>query len=312
MKSKDHWTENEEILEEFALGRIEPAFRTELEEHLAGCPACRRKVEDERILAAGIRNAGARKTRETLDVLMKGNERNIPWPHILSMAAALVLIIGIGIYNRWLVRSIPPARTDVVIGEKKEQNEVPREQDEPAPTAGDYRRERMVEEAKEAEVSSELSPAPAVVGETSDLVPAGQASGAQATSYLLSGTLLRQDTAAASMKTFARESGQEANKLKSSREDAVYWKARPQPERNLVIHLARQEGVGDSAGRTLSCSLEEVDSLFHLTIFLDPGVSLTDSGVSAALASPDSLVVTGNGLLIGIVLPAAVRGRIIP
>jgi len=119
MTEKGHWAKSEELLENYVLDRIDASLRQELQQHLASCRECRELVEEETILAAGIRGAGAMEVKERLRSMIKGKESDVPWPHILSIAAALFLIIGIGIYNRWFFKSLPTAPRQTTVEGKR-------------------------------------------------------------------------------------------------------------------------------------------------------------------------------------------------
>ncbi len=104
MKPSDdiHWTENPELIERFVLNQLNPDERNELEDHLRICEVCKRTLRMEQILLAGIRRSGREQFRVELQKkLSSAKTSSIPWPHILSAAAVIVLLTGIGIYNRW-------------------------------------------------------------------------------------------------------------------------------------------------------------------------------------------------------------------
>ena len=54
----EHWTKDEELLGHFVLGKLPDAQRQALERHLQSCPECRKRVDGERLLAAGVQRAG--------------------------------------------------------------------------------------------------------------------------------------------------------------------------------------------------------------------------------------------------------------
>lgn len=98
----DHWTNNEDLLADYVLGRV-PAIRlAELESHLRECEICRRAVADEKNLAAAAKLAGRNQIKIRLrENLGQKPERTVPWPHIMSAAAVVVIIMGVGLFNGW-------------------------------------------------------------------------------------------------------------------------------------------------------------------------------------------------------------------
>jgi hypothetical protein len=107
--STQHFAEDPEALEEFVLGRSDPATRARYEGHLRSCETCRQAVHVERIIAAGIKRAGRDHLKERIRTLLGiPLPRRIPWPHVVSIAAVLAILIGIGITQRWFVTHVAP------------------------------------------------------------------------------------------------------------------------------------------------------------------------------------------------------------
>ncbi|MBX2992441.1 MAG: zf-HC2 domain-containing protein [Bacteroidetes bacterium] len=97
-----HWTDDSELIERFVLNELNPEERNELEDHLRICEVCKKAVRAEQMLIAGIRRGG----REAFKSRLKQRVGALPgmrtpWVHIMSAAALVVIITGIGIYNRW-------------------------------------------------------------------------------------------------------------------------------------------------------------------------------------------------------------------
>jgi hypothetical protein len=105
-----------------------------------------------------------------------------------------------------------------------------------------------------------------------------------------------------------------------SAEDAIALRAQKKSvlgargQSNLVVHVAEQTDDSPvTVPSSLRCSLEQVDSLFHLTVHLPSDVILRDSpSVHATLVTEDSLVLHINGIPWGIRLPDELRGQINP
>jgi hypothetical protein len=103
VQSSSHWTDNEDVLERYVLGRIDAATRRGLEEHLATCEQCRRAVGRETELVAGVRRLGRDqlKARFVSRLAAAGGPR-IPWPHVISAAAVLVIALGFAVHFFWM------------------------------------------------------------------------------------------------------------------------------------------------------------------------------------------------------------------
>ena len=92
-----HWTDDPELLAQYALGHIEEARRQLFDDHLAVCDACRIAVQREKELAAGIRLAGRQQLKERLRNGIKIAEPNFLRRYQLASLAAAIIVISIGI-----------------------------------------------------------------------------------------------------------------------------------------------------------------------------------------------------------------------
>jgi hypothetical protein len=100
-----HWTEDEDLLSLYVLNRLSAEERKKLEVHLVSCLHCREAVRQERELVSGIRQFG----REEVKLRLKRKlaqesdsyHRLISWQRVLSAAAVMFVVVGLGIYNRW-------------------------------------------------------------------------------------------------------------------------------------------------------------------------------------------------------------------
>lgn len=97
-----HWTSDPALVEDFVLDRIEEPRRGRLERHLSECSACRSVVEKEKALASAVRVYGREGLRQRLKKRLAPRPlRAVPWPHVLSAAAVVILVVGLSVYERW-------------------------------------------------------------------------------------------------------------------------------------------------------------------------------------------------------------------
>ena len=100
-----HWTEDENLLSEYVLGRLLQADFERMEIHLRACPQCREAVEQERLLASGIRRQARQELRARLGRNIAGRpvvvQRILTWQRAFSAVAVIVIAVGVGIYNGW-------------------------------------------------------------------------------------------------------------------------------------------------------------------------------------------------------------------
>lgn len=97
-----HWTEDSELLVAYVLDRVDADVRVSLDKHLETCDTCRFGVESELRFAAGVKAHGRKALKKRLkNILEYHHSSSIPLPHILSAAAVILIIAGVGIYSNW-------------------------------------------------------------------------------------------------------------------------------------------------------------------------------------------------------------------
>ena len=97
-----HWAQDEDLVEQFVLGRPEPPEVEKLERHLSECDECLKLVTRERTLAAGIRRAGRDSLKRSLSqTIDQRKSSSANWYRVAGVAAGIVLLVTLGIYNRW-------------------------------------------------------------------------------------------------------------------------------------------------------------------------------------------------------------------
>jgi hypothetical protein len=124
-----HWAQDEDLLEQFVMRRLTPEEAEEYGKHLRDCDRCRTIVEKEEELIAGIRLAGrdAIKKRMT-ERLDRRTSKDAMWYRMVGVAAVLILLVTIGIYNNWFISTEPQM-------EKSDRAEKFENRKEPAQTA---------------------------------------------------------------------------------------------------------------------------------------------------------------------------------
>lgn len=138
-----HIADDPEILESYVVGRMEEKNRSAWDDHIAHCTPCREAVDRETLLIAGIRRVGRDDVKNRINSLVRRSreDHSVPWPRIWSIAASLLLIIGIGIVSRWMIlrnESVavpPPARQDVVPHGEQHNAKAPAQREELRNTA---------------------------------------------------------------------------------------------------------------------------------------------------------------------------------
>ena len=128
-----HWTENEELLEQFVLDRLGSAEVAELEKHLQECDPCRKVVAKELELVAGIRLVGRDSVKQRLaQSLERRKSAGASWYRVAGVAAGIVLLVTVGIYNRWFIGT----ETQM---EKRDRADTTEKRLEPAPSTSPER-----------------------------------------------------------------------------------------------------------------------------------------------------------------------------
>lgn len=97
-----HWTEDEDLLTRYVLGRLHADERTSLEQHLGQCKQCADAVLAERIIVAGLKRAGREELkRRVADRIAERPSHGFNWYHAVGIAAAIVLLVTVAIRYVW-------------------------------------------------------------------------------------------------------------------------------------------------------------------------------------------------------------------
>ena len=100
--SEEHFTRDEDLLERFVLDRLTEEERRHCENHLRRCETCQQAVREEQRFAAGAKRLGRDQLKGRIrnSVGFVGRQR-ISWRQVAAVAAALVIVAGIGVVFRW-------------------------------------------------------------------------------------------------------------------------------------------------------------------------------------------------------------------
>ena len=108
----NHWTEDEELLEQYVLGRVDAGRRAELELHLTDCATCRAAVQSEREIISGVKLAGREAMKANLRKRLSEDGALIfqRYQYVSLAAAVLVIAAGIGIFRYYGVQLEWPSK----------------------------------------------------------------------------------------------------------------------------------------------------------------------------------------------------------
>jgi hypothetical protein len=93
-----HFRSDEEILSRYVLGSLDEAERERIDRHASQCPECMESLRREMLIAAGAKRLGRADLKSELKRRIAAGEEHARWGRILSIAAAVVLAAGLGVY----------------------------------------------------------------------------------------------------------------------------------------------------------------------------------------------------------------------
>ncbi len=132
-----HIADDPDRLEDYVLGRMAQAEAEAVAAHASSCSRCTEAISSERKLAATVRRAGRDAAKARLRAELSGSDKvvqvSVPWPKVLSIAATLAVLIGLGITGRWLtIHHSTPQEVVPETGPVTQEKSLPRLSTEPA------------------------------------------------------------------------------------------------------------------------------------------------------------------------------------
>jgi len=332
VQTSPHWTEDEEVLDRYVLGQIDRTAKRVLDEHLESCAKCREAVRLSQELVAGIRRLGRDGLKMRLNRSLESASRPaVPWPHVISVAAVLVIAVGIAVYAFWtpletwyegaLTNALPdtasPAES-VVEGEREVSDRTSR--DDIA-----ARNETLlgkIDRMKGADQKIVAAPAAKAAAEPDREDESKATAGAASSmSVWIQGVIVpieekdaakRQEVSGevdARERTKLEATGREASKVRRQEGSAGSQAASLELRQQLLETLppAKQQVEAGHDHRTVETFLEQTPQGLRLTLYLDRAIP--DSEFQAAevyAVTEDSLVVFFSNRQIGYKIPSSV------
>lgn len=317
VQSSAHWTEDDEVLDRYVLGRIDPAAKRVLDEHLETCAQCQVTVRRAQELLAGIRRLGRDELKTRLARRLEGAVRpTVPWPHVISAAAVLVIAVGVAIYAFWtpletwyegdqsrtISDTASPAAS--VVERAHEESERTRRDDIAA------RNETLlgeIDRIKGEDQKIVAAPSPKVAAEPNrELETRATAGGASPISEWITGVIVpagKKDAGAQPglpdeadaqerkrLEAADREAPSALRQEGAAVSQAVALELRQQPLRELP--LSKQQSQVAQAHQTVETLLEQTPQGLRMTLYLDQAIPDPEFQAAEVRAvTEDSLVI---------------------
>ena len=324
-------------LEEFVLGRLGAAECADAETHAASCNRCTQAIRHERMLAAGTKSFGRTLLRDTLRRRIAQEEAaaRVPWPKILSAAAVIVLLVGVGWLNNWFLA--PEKEPGMLAGKAIETTTPPAVSPADAPSRADKKSElpaalpgEKMRAADDARPSRRNEPVDLAAAETRNSVAISQdlkiaaaapapsggvwvegnaiAEGSAAGAYRggsKDGALMKRksDALAAPEKEIAAPAGA----AKGMTQSAQAFRVQQQPAATLPVLRQKQQEKNAPPG-TIQTLVEQKPGETVLTLYLDSlrnPLELRDARVEQV--ARDSIIVNIGNRRIGYRLPGMIQ-----
>jgi hypothetical protein len=107
---EDHPGRDAELLERYALNQLPTSERAVLDAHFRDCAECRRALEEELRLAAGVRQMARMQLKNRLARhLTQTPSSAVPWPRVFAIAAVLLVVAGVSVVGIWVQHREQPS-----------------------------------------------------------------------------------------------------------------------------------------------------------------------------------------------------------
>lgn len=128
-ETRKHWTDDEDLLARFVLGKLDAGEASSLQQHLEECARCAEAVRGERVIAAGLKRAGREELKQRLVHRLGRRSRQVNWYQAAGIAAAVVLLVTVAIRDDWFIGSM----NDQAKKRQESDSLMPSKQETPAP-----------------------------------------------------------------------------------------------------------------------------------------------------------------------------------
>ncbi len=313
----EHWTDDPELVELFVSGTLRPDQEKVFESHLEQCATCRAITDREAVLREGIRIYARNSLKSRLRTRVAlSSPAAIPWPHIISAAAVLVIIVGIGIQTGlWknaelTLKDADVGRMDTVrsLGHADvEPGASPEEVGElvPAESVEESRAEEIDEMEAAASIRREralsVSPPSAEIAKSQVEPPGGIV-------WVTGKILTEQPRTAfrAEKKIAAAAEDQASFQMRSKDVEGPRMTVSQKP---LQMLPSGQQQVGLTGLREVMTALEEKDDSIHMTIFTDD-MEVQSQPLQIMPITDDSIIVTAGKARIAFKFPSSMKGKV--
>lgn len=300
----NHWTEDPELVERFVAGEVADDERRALESHLETCAECRTVVQHERAVRAGVRQFARMEMKDRLrNRLGLTKAGSVPWPHVVSAAAVILVVVGLGLYNRWWIEPEPVVEEPGITAEGPVAEEpLADHRQPPAPSA---ETSEELEDRSRTARRTERQPAERILLMDEDQVPpmAGVTPSApvqQEPIVWVVGTVIeRQQTDREEARSELEAAAKQVaapQRFGSNQSDRPSIIVSQQPLSKLPMDQRARDGS------VIMATIDQRNDSLQITVYADEGTPPVASLPVDAITD-DSLVISVDGLRIGLRIP---------
>ena len=325
-----HWTNDEDLVDRFILGQGSPEERSQLQSHLEVCADCRTKIEAERLFVEQIREVGRKELKERLRSGALVGTRKVPWPHVLSAAAVVVLILGVGLYTVWKEHeSVTLTEDDAALpGRREETNPAPgfaeHQNQVERPASAEKRRDQAIQNPDNRKAETGAADAKALqdnlAAQEAPAAAEGMLRGGQR-EFWLQGRVV---TSPLSGKTELDESGAKAAGAPSRQEgrtlgatkEKIAKKDESQGELVMIqqqplsaLPAPMQQKLLRTQTETIPTMVQSTPRGMLLTLYSDR-INTKNQNIVTSSPAPDSLIIDIDGTRIVYQIPASLQSSI--